>query len=255
VLQIYQRTCFESESQLFSVSLFFSFRCYKYTKELVLKANHNSTTIFFGGGVGVTNIPKNLFWKRITTFLNLAIMVVLVLQIYQRTCFESESQPGVLVWSYTGRCYKYTKELVLKANHNYCMPCNCSCEGVTNIPKNLFWKRITTTDMRRRYQLKVLQIYQRTCFESESQQLLWIIPTAGWCYKYTKELVLKANHNKEELIFYSLPGVTNIPKNLFWKRITTCKRRYKSKRWVLQIYQRTCFESESQRRRYSSRTV
>jgi len=195
VLQIYQRTCFERKSQPIQYTEILKMRCYKYTKELVLKGNHNHFINQRFRNVGVTNIPKNLFWKEITTTNSLKYSESWVLQIYQRTCFERKSQQG-----------RERMSIIL---------------GVTNIPKNLFWKEITTLIAWIHQRHMVLQIYQRTCFERKSQR--WVICPATLlrCYKYTKELVLKGNHNVKPVYKNGVFGVTNIPKNLFWKEITT----------------------------------
>jgi len=186
VLQIYQRTCFERKSQHTRWGYVYFNGCYKYTKELVLKGNHNAVV--------------------------LQTKCLEVLQIYQRTCFERKSQPDFLLIGLTDWCYKYTKELVLKGNHNHDDNAFCFWNGVTNIPKNLFWKEITTLIPRNLPVVLVLQIYQRTCFERKSQRRRNNVYWRARCYKYTKELVLKANHNECEI----LSNIFTAPFNSRW---------------------------------------
>ena len=143
-----------------------------------------------------------------------------MLQIYQSSFFESESQ--------------------LFSN------CCFSTMIVANISKFLFWKRITTRTSSFQYLRRLLQIYQSSFFESESQLLNQCIYGCCNCCKYIKVPFLKANHNRSNSIV-DLPSiVANISKFLFWKRITTQIHLTPQNLKLLQIYQSSFFESESQ---------
>ena len=143
LLQIYQSSFFESESQHQIILLNAPLRCCKYIKVPFLKANHNKR-------------------KSIK-------MCNKLLQIYQSSFFESESQHRNEYLKISVSCCKYIKVPFLKANHNKKY---CNMEGI-----------------------KLLQIYQSSFFESESQQ--------------------------EILQYGRYKVVANISKFLFWKRITT----------------------------------
>ena len=169
-----------------------------------------------------------------------------LLQIYQSSFFESESQPPSTITSSFGNCCKYIKVPFLKANHNGSVEYHLPGRIVANISKFLFWKRITT---RRRcsYRLwKLLQIYQSSFFESESQHINIFVNDKTNCCKYIKVPFLKANHNGLDFGFSNPTIVANISKFLFWKRITTYICYFIVIQILLQIYQSSFFESESQ---------
>ena len=123
-------------------------------------------------------------------------------------------------------CCKYIKVPFLKANHNLFNTMFLNAFVVANISKFLFWKRITTADMFHFLKFVLLQIYQSSFFESESQQDSYKIIYSNCCCKYIKVPFLKANHNTivAEILF--LLVVANISKFLFWKRITTPHQLY-----------------------------
>ena len=93
--------------------------CFRYFKDTILKANHNHYQIEDG--------PRVVF------------------PIFQRYNFESKSQLVVVANLTNRRCFRYFKDTILKANHNY-----------------IYNK--TLSDM-------VFPIFQRYNFESKSQQM------------------------------------------------------------------------------------
>jgi len=143
--------------------------CCKYIKVPFLKANHNSIVMILTTNIIVANISKFLFWKRITTCFVFKKFEILLLQIYQSSFFESESQ--------------HSSATIAKG-----------------------------------------KIYQSSFFESESQHLLDRFPVLNDCCKYIKVPFLKANHNNFQIQITCLKIVANISKFLFWKRITTSNR-------------------------------
>ena len=194
-MQIWERTDFESKSQLRCWIEPRRISCCKYGKELILKANHNrgdKTPHIYGV---VANMGKNWFWKQITTTLDRINLLVSLLQIWERTDFESKSQLNALPPEVLTCCCKYGKELILKANHNLLADNTSKVPVVANMGKNWFWKQITTFCFVVEIWVTLLQIWERTDFESKSQ--LWVTKLHGGdgCCKYGKELILKANHN------------------------------------------------------------
>ncbi len=67
-------------------------------KEHNLKANHNCEIVFISANQSVCNLSKNTIWKQITTNTIKAGDTESLYAIYQRTQFESKSQPL--------RCYR-----------------------------------------------------------------------------------------------------------------------------------------------------
>jgi len=195
LLQIYQSSFFESESQ--------------------------QGQIFFLTLMIVANISKFLFWKRITTEFRCYKPHQLLLQIYQSSFFESESQHQFITLFFRLNCCKYIKVPFLKANHNRNIPVSINYSIVANISKFLFWKRITTTLSRLNLIEILLQIYQSSFFESESQLVEINVKKFFNCCKYIKVPFLKANHNWMRYRLNCRSIVANISKFLFWKRITT----------------------------------
>ena len=220
MLQIYQSSFFESESQQYFNCFIHKTYCCKYIKVPFLKANHNTHHRFYAHTPIVANISKFLFWKRITTGYKLISRALLLLQIYQSSFFESESQLALII--------------------------SFAAAIVANISKFLFWKRITTKLSCYFREIILLQIYQSSFFESESQRLTIGICLATNCCKYIKVPFLKANHNSITTLFILRLIVANISKFLFWKRITTLPFAIALLSLLLQIYQSSFFESESQ---------
>jgi len=112
-----------------------------------------------------------------------------LLQIYQSSFFESESQHIANTQQQGQGCCKYIKVPFLKANHN----------DVET------WKHAK----------KLLQIYQSSFFESESQLVLQQPKGCLRCCKYIKVPFLKANHNFVLFVPVFVVVVANISKFLF----------------------------------------
>ena len=142
------------------------------------------------------NISKFLFWKRITTYVQHYTNPIILLQIYQSSFFESESQQIMYFTRGIYYCCKYIKVPFLKANHNSFLFRLFLYLIVANISKFLFWKRITTDTANWNRIRQLLKIYQSSFFESESQLFYLCIWGQLHCCKYIKVPFLKANHNK-----------------------------------------------------------
>ena len=192
---IYQRTQFESKSQLSNVRINVGAICMQSIKEHNLKANHN---IF----------PSPYIFR-------------ILHAIYQRTQFESKSQRVVCNTNELNFCMQSIKEHNLKANHN---PSNFPFSFILsacNLSKNTIWKQITT-DQHIKVQVYCLHaIYQRTQFESKSQRLSQTSPVRNVCMQSIKEHNLKANHNEVCFPIKRYVSACNLSKNTIWKQITT----------------------------------
>ena len=166
---IYQRTQYESKSQLIAPLSIATPVCMQSIKEHNMKANHNETTINIVGSQSVCNLSKNTIWKQITTVLLPFIDHGLLYAIYQRTQYESKSQPYNNRSGQQRICMQSIKEHNMKANHNYHSRPNSDRFSVCNLSKNTIWKQITTVDSNRRKSYRLYAIYQRTQYESKSQ--------------------------------------------------------------------------------------
>ena len=92
VFQTYQRYNFESKSQPFDRVYGNLDGCFRPTKDTILRANHNAVMLTYQGGG--------------------------VFQTYQRYNFESKSQRTNNVSRTVSRCFRPTKDTILRANHN-----------------------------------------------------------------------------------------------------------------------------------------
>ena len=222
LLQIYQSSFFESESQHLSRRKSWIASCCKYIKVPFLKANHNRTRLLYLLMMLLQIYQSSFFESESQHLSTMSSSNSSLLQIYQSSFFESESQLVRNNWYRRFCCCKYIKVPFLKANHNKLL---------------IFY-----------YFKSLLQIYQSSFFESESQQRLLMMCLLSCCCKYIKVPFLKANHNMRLNIKWILYVVANISKFLFWKRITTSVLPISFKYVLLQIYQSSFFESESQQK-------
>ncbi len=173
------------------------------------------------GEASVCNLSKNTIWKQITTEIIVNKIRISLYAIYQRTQFESKSQQPRRLSSICFFCMQSIKEHNLKANHNEVRLAFISKRSVCNLSKNTIWKQITT--------------------------LAAILTGNTLCMQSIKEHNLKANHNSGNACLCKAWSVCNLSKNTIWKQITThivgrCKPTS-----LYAIYQRTQFESKSQR--------
>ncbi len=139
------------------------------------------------------------------------------------------------------------KEHNLKANHNECVVHILFLISVCNLSKNTIWKQITTYRWHWHWRKALYAIYQRTQFESKSQRLAEASCTIQLCMQSIKEHNLKANHNPNGVAFIQVSSVCNLSKNTIWKQITTWRPSSVAVSFLYAIYQRTQFESKSQR--------
>ena len=144
--------------------------CFQWFKDTNLKANHNSSAIYYCGGNVVSNGSKILIWKQITTH---------------------RGKPNR--WK---RCFQWFKDTNLKANHNsngntHQMRC-----VVSNGSKILIWKQITTL----RYcnwnkDMLVVSNGSKILIWKQITTLAIILIWLWSCFQWFKDTNLKANHN------------------------------------------------------------
>ncbi len=246
---IYQRTQFESKSQRISERIITRSFCMQSIKEHNLKANHNFINLSELEFSSVCNLSKNTIWKQITTVAITFGVAWICMQsikehnlkanhnhrwrwtcisflyaIYQRTQFESKSQPKGRLTHNRGICMQSIKEHNLKANHNLYCYLFLYCLSVCNLSKNTIWKQITTLCLPYYSSSTLYAIYQRTQFESKSQHPQWRTRSPGICMQSIKEHNLKANHNEDGKTRKKYDSVCNLSKNTIWKQITTVQR-------------------------------
>ena len=169
MFQTYQRYNFESKSQLKISCKTTAVRCFRPTKDTILRANHNWSHIYWVRHSGVSDLPKIQFWEQITTISASPCSILPVFQTYQRYNFESKSQPFEISKSQFVRCFRPTKDTILRANHN-------KAEASVGI-------------------YRVFQTYQRYNFESKSQLHRPYSKYTKGCFRPTKDTLLRANHN------------------------------------------------------------
>ena len=74
---------------------------------------------------------------------------------------------------------------------------------VSDISKIQFWKQFTTLIERTNAALEMFPIFQRYNFESNSQPCRLFRCGCGGCFRYFKDTILKAIHNKMSCAFIS----------------------------------------------------
>ena len=217
---IYQRTQFESKSQLVFIKGGLVYFCMQSIKEHNLKANHNIRSVRQLRQRSACNLSKNTIWKQITTISFKMSRISALHAIYQRTQFESKSQRKFgISWVRKSAC---------------------------NLSKNTIWKQITTISLLLSQLISLHAIYQRTQFESKSQLAVMRIYSWSVCMQSIKEHNLKANHNAHIEREPEGQSACNLSKNTIWKQITTYWRGDRYVKDLHAIYQRTQFESKSQ---------
>ena len=87
-----QRYKFESKSQLFAFAIIVKCGCFQWSKDTNLKANHNGSLYHIAPG-----------W---------------LFSMVQRYKFESKSQRVRRAFHLESRCFQWSKDTNLKANHN-----------------------------------------------------------------------------------------------------------------------------------------
>ncbi len=143
MFRIFQRSQFNSNSQHSKDWSDTRKRCFEYFKDLNLTAIHNK--------------------------IKLLHLLPLVFRIFQRSQFNSNSQQQLRNCKRERRCFEYFKDLNLTAIHNNTASINMIVE--------------------------VFRIFQRSQFNSNSQQFLYLFFFLCRCFEYFKDLNLTAIHN------------------------------------------------------------
>ena len=188
-------------------------------------------------------MSKIQFWKQITTTCIFILFMYLLFSICQRYNFESKSQLETMNSPTTKNCFRYVKDTILKANHNLksaliqwtiyvkdtILKANhnhyhlilFSDRTVFDMSKIQFWKQITTNRIITPETSRLFSICQRYNFESKSQLELWLRDITYNCFRYVKDTILKANHNRFRDGKSYFCTVFDMSKIQFWKQITT----------------------------------
>ena len=140
-------------------------------------------------------MSKIQFWKQITTLSTRDEFRGSLFSICQRYNFESKSQRDGKWHCKDDCCFRYVKDTILKANHNYREWYQSVKDAVFDMSKIQFWKQITTTEHSVILMLSLFSICQRYNFESKSQLALSAPNKPLSCFRYVKDTILKANHN------------------------------------------------------------
>ena len=169
MFQIFQRSQYNSNSQLFSYHITFN--------------------------VGVSNISKISIQQQFTTLPQLEQLWVTVFQIFQRSQYNSNSQQLCSRSIECNGCFKYFKDLNTTAIHNLFDAVGIRVYGVSNISKISIQQQFTTIGMRIAPTIWVFQIFQRSQYNSNSQPAKSIAIKSSGCFKYFKDLNTTAIHN------------------------------------------------------------
>ena len=143
--------------------------CFRYVKDTILKAIHNSGAEANDGCIVVSDMSKIQFWKQFTTVYKATKKKNELFQICQRYNFESNSQHKTPYRRTRIGCFRYVKDTILKAIHNLYIFNLEWCYVVSDMSKIQFWKQFTTWNTTFTAIGKLFQICQRYNFESNSQ--------------------------------------------------------------------------------------
>ena len=160
--------------------------------------------------------------------------------------FESKSQPHCRSSCRSLRCLSDQRYNFLKANHNCLSTYTISRKVVYQIKDTIFWKQITTPKFR---QWKWTALFIRSkiqFFESKSQQRSFRGLTIVGCLSDQRYNFLKANHNHQGCSIGSTVVVYQIKDTIFWKQITTWRRKQYELTMLFIRSKIQFFESKSQ---------
>ena len=120
-----------------------TYSCISVCQRYVLKANHNTLSLYAMNEIVVFQCVKDTFWKQITT--------------------------AALKFIFLLRCISVCQRYVLKANHNGQHTCIKFFRVVFQCVKDTFWKQITTvTKMLFNFKMLYFSV-SKIRFESKSQ--------------------------------------------------------------------------------------
>ena len=143
-------------------------------------------------------------------------------------------------------CCQYFKDTNLRAIHNNFLGSAADKAGVVSISKIQIWEQFTTLAKQQMKQDKVLSVFQRYKFESNSQRRNGRYRDFLRCCQYFKDTNLRAIHNTPPLYVPAFLGVVSISKIQIWEQFTTRREQAMSVIEVLSVFQRYKFESNSQ---------
>ena len=250
VFQIFQRSQYNSNSQLLFWMIISRPGCFKYFKDLNTTAIHNSFSFHFFFTKGVSNISKISIQQQFTTSNSNTRSWYEVFQIFQRSQYNSNSQlrlfTGISCW----RCFKYFKDLNTTAIHNLLVLFLQQLLGVSNISKISIQQQFTTRRRNNNACSWVFQIFQRSQYNSNSQQNGMSSVSSVGCFKYFKDLNTTAIHNRAFVLPCKGFGVSNISKISIQQQFTTWKKLRIHFKRVFQIFQRSQYNSNSQLANY-----
>ena len=153
-------------------NLIYTSSCLSDQRYNFLKANHNYSEQVIICLAVVYQIKDTIFWKQITTDINISPCVFKLFIRSKIQFFESKSQPLVSVSHFREGCLSDQRYNFLKANHNLNPQCVRFRFVVYQIKDTIFWKQITTTKTIG-LQIPLLFIRSKIQFFESKSQLRW----------------------------------------------------------------------------------
>ena len=169
-----------------------------------------------------------------------------MLLLVKDTKFESKSQ-RIFTNSYANtNCFYWSKIQNLKANHNYDDEHIPLATIAFTGQRYKIWKQITTPAPAFVGSRPLLLLVKDTKFESKSQLKMQRDDTSINCFYWSKIQNLKANHNRQNNIFWHRHIAFTGQRYKIWKQITTKFSFTENAFALLLLVKDTKFESKSQ---------
>ena len=198
LFRISKISTFESNSQLFVVGFVEIFCCSEYQRYQLLRAIHNSYTLWQTLHAVVPNIKDINFWEQFTTWYSTINKSLSLFRISKISTFESNSQQS---WTFSGgtySCSEYQRYQLLRAIHN-CQVVSLHLSSVVpNIKDINFWEQFTTPHKKRYTLFRLFRISKISTFESNSQPPGAFSKRSDCCSEYQRYQLLRAIHNTQE---------------------------------------------------------
>ena len=135
--------------------------------------------------------------------------------------FESKSQLNQLTSILQIGCLSSQRYNFLKANHNLINSTQFLKMVVYQVKDTIFWKQITTLDIKFRKCSTLFIKSKIQFFESKSQQTYLCPQSKVRCLSSQRYNFLKANHNFKRIGSLLIFVVYQVKDTIFWKQITT----------------------------------
>ena len=169
--------------------------CSEYQRYQLLRAIHNTSSVYKIAPPVVPNIKDINFWEQFTTGFGFFSYVVLLFRISKISTFESNSQQKGLTTPMEEGCSEYQRYQLLRAIHNSFCLLFFLFPVVPNIKDINFWEQFTTSAWRVLRRTSLFRISKISTFESNSQHIISRYLSRIGCSEYQRYQLLRAIHN------------------------------------------------------------